>query len=244
MDPGQPAKKQRSALFYVLLGCGGLALLIVIGFVVMGLLAARAVKGFADGFTDPAAKKEAVVKMMGAVPQGYTPAITLDIFMVHMAVLVDAPAPLDGGLMPEEYDRMFLYMDAPESDKSKPMRAFVDGSENDVGKLRDSNLQIDAKEIIKRGTAKSAGGDVKYVVLRGSVNFSNANAGNGQKHTAEGISTLMHFVCKTSGERTGIWNQKSLGNDDTPIAELKLEGTIADDAEIAKFVQPLNPCGS
>ncbi len=244
MDPGQPAKKQRGALFYVLLGCGGLALLIVIGFVVMGLLAARAVKGFADGFTDPAAKKEAVTQMMGAVPQGYTPAITLNLLMVHMAVLVDAPAPLDGGVMPDEFDRMFLYMDAPESEKSKALRAFVDGTENDVGKLRDSNVNVDAKEILKRGTAKSAGGDVKYVVLRGTVDFSNTNASAGQKHTAEGISTLMHFVCKSAGERTGIWNQKSLGNDETPAAELKLEGTIADDAEIAKFVQPLNPCGS
>ena len=34
MDPNAPVKKQRSPLFYVLIGCGGLMALIVLGFVI------------------------------------------------------------------------------------------------------------------------------------------------------------------------------------------------------------------
>ena len=45
MDPNAPVKKQRSPLFFVALGCGGLMLLIIGGFVVMGIIGAMYAKG-------------------------------------------------------------------------------------------------------------------------------------------------------------------------------------------------------
>ncbi|MBX7099572.1 MAG: hypothetical protein K1X89_17785 [Myxococcaceae bacterium] len=236
-NPQAPVqKKGLSPIVWVLLGCGGLALLIFLGFFIAGALLVRQVKNMADGITDPAAKEANVKGMLGTVPQGYYPAITFSLPMVmDMAMLTDVPFNMDGG--PNDFQHAFLYFRVISTDETKKVRDFFDGKTQSTDTLRKSGIQVDAKDILKRGTVKTAAGlTVKYVATRGGV--SAANSANADKAQLEGLNTLLSFECPgDTALRIGTWTEK----EETPHVDLT--GTVADESQITTFVGPLTPCG-
>jgi hypothetical protein len=239
MDPNAPVTKQRSPLFYIAIGCGGLLALMVIGFVVMGLLAVRAVKGMADDVVDPTKKAANVAKMLGTAPAGYYPVMTFSVpLLMEMAVLGDQPPPEDGGFA--DFDKGFMYFRVIANDQSNKAKDFFDGKSDDTHALKSSGINVEAKDVLKRGTVKTGSGTVvKYVATRGTADTQ----GQGRRNGKAGLNTLMYFECPgDTAVRMGVWMMK----DPDPSADadkLELSGTVADEAQMNGFLNPLTPCG-
>ena len=239
MDPNAPIKKQRSPLFYVAIGCGGLMALIFVVFAIGGLLVVRAGKGLVDGMTDPTQKAANVQKMLGTAPIGYFPMMTLSIpLMMDMALLGDKEPLADGGFT--DFDRGFMYFRVIANEQSNRAKDFFDGKDNDTSALKGSGVNVDAKDILRRGALKTASGTtVKYVATRGTMDTQ----GQRQHESKSGLNTVMYFECPgDTAVRLGVWMMKD-ADPDLATEQLKLEGTVADEGQIAGFIKPLTPCG-
>ncbi len=239
MDPNAPPKKQRSPLFYVAIGCGGLMALILIGFAVAGLLLVRAGKGFVDGMTDPTQKAANVQKMLGVAPVGYFPIMTLSIpLMMDIALLGDQEPLPDGGTA--DFDRGFMYFRVIANEQSNRAKDFFDGKDSDTSALKGSGVNVDAKDILRRGALKTANGtSVKYVATRGTMDTQ----GQHKQESKPGLNTVMFFECPgDTAVRLGVWMMKD-PDPELPVNQLQLEGTVADESQIAGFIKPLTPCG-
>ncbi len=239
MDPNAPVKKQRSPLFYIAIGCGGLLTLMFIAAVVGGLLLARGVKNMAEDITDPSKKAANVQKMLGGTPPGYYPVLTFSIpMMMEMALLGDKPAPEDGGFA--DFERGFMYFRVIATEQTNHAQDFFDGKTSDTSALRGSGVNVDAKDVIKRGATKTGNGTVvKYVATRGTMEMQ----GQGRHQGKPGLNTLMYFVCPgDTAVRIGAWMMPD-PSPETPADKLPLAGTVADEDEQTKFLAPLTPCG-
>ncbi len=242
MDPNAPVKKQRSPLFYVLIGCGGLMLLIFIGFMLVAAVLYKGAKDIAGGMTDPNQKAANVKKMLGDPPPGYHPMVTMSVpLFMDMALLGDKPMLADGGF-PDDIDRQFMYFRVIATDQTTKAKDFFNGKDDDTSALRGSGINVDAKDILRRGALKTgAGGAVKYVATRGTME-SNAGGQRGRGETIAGLNTLMSFECVgDTALRLGVWMMHD-PNPGAGASELQLAGTVADEGEIAAFIKPLNPC--
>ena len=94
--------------------------------------------------------------------------------------------------------------------------------------------------MIKRGATKTGNGVVvKYVATRGTMEMQ----GQGKHQGKPGINTLMYFVCTNdTAIRIGVWMMPD-PSPELPVDKLALEGTVADEDAITRFLQPLTPCG-
>ena len=239
MDPNAPVKKPRSPLFYVAIGCGGLMVLILIGVLVLAGAVMKFGKGVVDDNTDPARRLANVNKMLGATPEGYYPVMVLSIpFMMDMTVLGDHPPLEDGGVA--DFDKGFMYFRVISNEKSNTAKDFFNGDSKDTSALKGSSINVDVEDVLKRGTVKTAGGTaVQYVATRGTMETQ----GHGKHEGKVGLNTLMYFQCPADTMvRMGVWTMK---DPDPGVAAQKLElaGTVADEAEVVKFIAPLAPCG-
>lgn len=238
MDPNAPVKKQRSPLFYVAIGCGGLMALILVGFAIAGLLLVRAGKGFVDGMTDPTQKAANVQKMLGTAPVGYYPVVTMSVpLFMDMALLGDREPLADGGI--PDFDKGFMYFRIIANEQSNKAKDFFDGKDSDTSALKGSGVNVDAKDILRRGVLKTGNGTtVKYVATRGTMDTQ----GQRQQEAKSGLNTVMYFECPgDTAVRMGVWMMKDL-DPDLPTDQLQLEGTVADEGQIVGFIKPLTPC--
>ncbi|MFT3709593.1 MAG: hypothetical protein QM817_18345 [Archangium sp.] len=232
------APKQRSPLFYILIGCGGLAGLICLGGAVVFMGIAKVGKDFGDGLTDPAKKKENAIKQLGGIPEGYEVVASFNMFVMQMTMMTDAPAKPDGGfdLSPESHT--FMFFDVMANENNKGSRDFLMGKETDSKALARSGINIDQKNVIKRGQLSVDGRKVYWVASRGRVNTGQQGADN----DAESLNTAILFDCPGDQLRVGIWSQQDPDPAKT-VDELPLAGTVADEGELVRFLKPMNPCG-
>jgi len=241
MEPSPQAvqKPQRSPWLYVLLGCGGFALLSCLG---VGAFFAFVYKKGADmvaGVTDPKQREDNARKMLGSIPEGYYPAASLSFFgMVDMALLVDSPPLSDGGFdLTRDEGREFIYYRVMASEQNKASKAFFTSDTTDTSALARQNIRIDASAIAKRGSFTLETRKFYYVASRGSVAF-----GNGQQAQRQGLNTAVLFDCPGEQLHVGVWTQRD-PDPSKSVQELDLTGTVADEAELKKFLSPIDPCG-
>jgi hypothetical protein len=216
---------------YVLLGCGGLALLMCLGFGVFFVFVAKKGSDFAAGMTDPAVKEENARKQLGGVPQGYTVVASVSVFgLMDTTVLADKTVG-DGGVADDA--RLFQYFHVIGNEKNKQTKAFFKG-ESDTQSLRQANISLRPEDILKRGQLTVDGRKLYYVASRGEMNLGGApNAG---------LHNAVLFDCPGDALWMGVWTQP----DPDPAAKsdaLELAGTVADEAELARFLKPIEPCG-
>lgn len=228
-----PAPKQRSPWFYVLLGCGGLAALMCLGFTIFFLFIGKQVSNMAEGVTDPKEREKNARKQLGGLPEGYTVVASLSVFgMMDMTFLTDAPPLADGGV--DMGPHTFNYFRVFANENNKKTKDFFTGKETSAESLRQGGINLDVKDIAKRGQVTIDGRKVYYVVGRGTLNTGQSGA--------EGLLNSVMFDCPGDALYLGVWGQA----DPEPgkkIEELELGGTVADEAELAKFLKPINPCG-
>lgn len=230
-------KPQRSPWFYVLLGCGGLAGLICLGgaLVVGGIV--KMGKDIADGVVNPEERQLNAKKQLGSIPAGYTVVASLKIpLLMQTTVLTDRPALPDGGFGTIENAHTFSYFKVIANENTRRAKDFFSGKDTDPQTLAQSGINLDAKDLVKRGQLTVDGRKFAWVASRGRVD-------TGGEGTAEGLNNAILFECPGEDElQVGVWSQRDPAPEKAP-EELELAGTVADEAELARFLKQMNPCG-
>lgn len=245
-----PPKPPRSKLLYVAAGvggCGGLLLLLVVVVIAgVGLAMASLKKGMAEvqTETDPAEVAATATKMLGALPPGYV-----------AGRICRIPQELDLAMLgPSSGDRprLFMFVRVPAGVRAERARAFFEAPGGDPALLEGTALEAASEEVVARGrVTTAAGAGVKYVAFRGTANvealhgahFGRLNS-DGTPNRDQAINTLMYFECPGDGAlRLGVWIEED-PSQALPAVDLKLAGTVADDAEVSTLVAPLAPCAN
>jgi hypothetical protein len=229
-----PAARQRSPWFYVLLGCGGLAGLMCLGGAIAVLFVGKQVKNMSDGVTDPDARAKNALEQLGALPEGYTVAASMSLFgALKLSVLTDQPLLPDGGVPAD--GRVFAFYRIMANEQNRASKDFFTGKSQDDSALKQGGVKIDQGSIVKRGELSVDGRRLYYVVARGRLDV----AGSGP---ADRLNNTVLFDCPDEALRVGVWSQ--LDPDPAKAGDaLDLAGTVADEAQLARFIKPVNPCG-
>lgn len=229
-----PVPRQRSPWFYVLLGCGGLAGLMCLGLGGSGLYCAKQVSDMNQGVVDPRERQRNAVEQLGAVPEGYSVVASVSVFgVMKQTLLTDQPLLADGGV--PAGGRQFTYLRLMANESNKRSKAFLDGSDPTGAQLGQGGLRFDPASVVKRGQLLVDGRKLFYVVSR----LKEAGV---QGVSVQPFATIVYFECPDEALRVGYWTQQ----DPDPAASpesLKLDGTVADEAELARFLKSVNPCG-
>ncbi len=229
------APKQRSPWLYVLLGCGGLAGLICLGSMVFLFVVGKAVKDVGEGVTDPEERQKNALKQLGAIPEGYTVVASLSVFVMQTTILTDREMLADGGFVLGD-GHTFSYFRVMANENNKKARDFLQGKDTDPRALSQNGINIDAKDIVKRGQLTIDGRKFSYVASRGQLDA------NGRGAPEPGLNNAILFECPGEQLQVGVWSQLDPAPEKN-AEELDLAGTVADEAELAKFLKPMNPCG-
>lgn len=235
METPSAAPKQRSPWLYVLLGCGGLAGLICLGTMIVVGLGVKAVKDVGDGVTDPAERQKNALKQLGALPEGYSVVASLNVFFMQTTILTDREMLPDGGFVLGD-GHTFTYFRVMANENNKKARDFLTGKETDAQALSQSGINIDAKDIVKRGQLTIDGRKLAYVASRGRLDP------NGKGNSEPGLNNAILFECPGDALQVGVWTQRD-PSPEKSAEELDLAGTVADEAELVRFLKPMNPCG-
>lgn len=230
------AGKQRSPWLYVLLGCGGLAALICLGSMIFVFFVGKTFKDVGEGLTDPAEMNKNAIEQLGALPEGYTVVASLDMYFAKTTMLTDGEVLPDGGFVLGE-GHTFAYFRVMANENNKKAKGFLQGKETDPEALRQSGIQIDEANIVKRGQLAVDGRKVFYVAWRGTQ-----GGGRGAPAAQSALSNAILFDCPGDQLQAGVWTQADPAPDKN-AEELDLANTVADEAQLVKFLKPMNPCG-
>jgi len=229
-----PVPRQRSPWFYVLLGCGGLAGLMCLGLGGSGLYCAKQVSDINQGVTDPRERQKNAEEQLGAVPEGYQVVASVSVLgMMKQTLLTDQPMLPDGGVPPG--GRQFTYLRLMANEGNRRSKAFLDGTDPDGKQLGQGGLRFDPGAVVKRGQLLLGGRKLFYVVSR----LTDPGV---QGVALQPFASIVYFDCPDEALRVGYWTQQDPAPDQKPEA-LNLAGTVADEAQLAKFLQGINPCG-
>ncbi|HEV7516469.1 MAG TPA: hypothetical protein VGR07_09235 [Thermoanaerobaculia bacterium] len=246
MDPNRPAPpKKTSPWNYIGCGCGLLVALILVSVVALTFISYRKLKEAEQSFKDPV-KREARTRQIlhyEQLPAGYYPMGALSFpFVMDMAILSDQEPPpgVDqkhgGGFK----DHGFIYMVLRDwMGKRDELQAYMEGTGKRPDWMKKSDVDLDAQEVIGRGTVKIDGRTALYVASRGEVQSRN-------HRRSKGLVTLLSIDCPDDKRlRLGIW----FGPDPDagkPIGHLAdradLTGTNADPKEIQEFASHFHLC--
>ena len=189
----------------------------------------KQVKNIAEGVTDPQERQKNAVEQLGALPDGYSVVRSMSVFgALKTTVLTDQPLLGDGGF--PSGGRVFNYLRIMANEQNAQTRAFFDGSDPDGAAIQ-QGIKFDPKAVIKRGQLNVEGRKLFYVVTRGRMEGQDL-----------GLTNAVMFACPDDALRIGLWTQADPSPDVAP-EKLELSGTVADEAQLARFLKPINPCG-
>jgi hypothetical protein len=243
-------KRPRSPWFYALLGCGGLAASICLGFTILFAVCAKKAQSISEGMSDPAAAKIQAVEMLGAIPDGYYAIGSMDMFFVKMAMLADEPPPLDK-TQPFRPKRSFRFVRLMANDNNARVKAFFTEDGKDTTALENSGLNVRPEDIVKRGQLNLEGRKLRFVVARGTISNANFSMGDqraarpppvqGDDEAQSGLHASVLFDCPGDALNIGIW---SMLEEDTSAADagVSFKGTVADESAMAAFLKSMKPC--
>lgn len=233
METPESGPKQRPAWLYVLLGCGGAAgLVCLVGALAMGYCA-KSVNDLNKGVTDPEVRRENALKQLGAIPEGYTVVMSASMFVAQVTVLTDAAMTDDGGFSLEGNTHSFMYQRVMANENNKAIREYLQGKSTDERSALQLNLRVNPDSVVKRGSLTIDGRKFSYIASRGS-------AETGEQQPV--LNNTVLFECVGDVLHVGVWTQTDPAPDKSNEA-LELAGTVADEAELARFLKPMNPCG-
>jgi len=238
---GRPQKKPTSPWVYVGCGCGVAVLL------ALGALTSLTYWGYQKGkeiertFKDPKARAEKTREVLPyrELPAGYHPVGAFSIpFLMDVAILGDREPQAGESRHGSFNERGFVYMNMRHlRDNKEKMKRFLRGEAPapEDSPWRQSDVNFDPKENIRRGTVTVGGRQVLFNASRGEVNHRGRTDENG-------IVTMVMPECASDRLRFGIW----FGPDpaaDKPVKEADYTGTAADPAAIADFLGHFELCG-
>lgn len=242
MDPNRPPRQKTSPWMYIGCGCGLLVALVLAGIVTLTVFGYKKGKDFEESFKDPvkrAAKTREILRY-DKLPEGYYPMGAFSVPMtMDMAMLTDhEPEPGEGGKGSSEFhERGFIYMVFRSwlGKNPKELRNYLDGKGPRPKWMNNSDVDLEDREILKRGHVDVRGQDILYVASRSDADHP------GKKH-GKGLVTFLSIECPNdSRQHLGLW----IGPDPAPgqpADTLDLAGTNADPEAIKEFAGHFRFC--
>jgi len=237
----QAAPKQRSPWFFVLLGCGGFALLSCLGiFGVMGFGFLKARDAVA-GLVDREKATERATQMLGRLPEGYVAVGAMGMFGLEMTQLIKGTALADGGF--EDIEREFMAITTPAAENTKDTKAYFKAPAGE--EVVNSDTSMRAKDIIKRGNFTIDSQKMYYIVSRGELDMPNMqhNGVGGRAAGGPRLNTAVLFDCPDEKLHMGVWSMPDPAPD-LPSKSVDLVGTVGDEAQLVPFLKQMTPCGA
>jgi hypothetical protein len=243
MDPyGNPQPKKTSPWVYVGLGCGAIVLLGLIAISGFTYLVYRQGKEMAKSFTDPKAREAKTREVLPytALPAGYYPGGAMSIpFLMEFAVLTDREPTNGQGPDQGNFDqRSFIFMNMRHlRDNREKMERYLRGEAPapEDSAWNKSNVNFDAKKVIRRGQVEVGGQTVLYQASQGEITHKQGGVSTEQKK--EGIVTMVLPECADDRLRFGIW----MGPPPAGAAD-DYTGTPADPAALQEFLEHFRLC--
>jgi hypothetical protein len=241
MDPNRPPRQKTSPWLYIGCGCGLLVALVLAGIVGLTVLGYKKGKDVEETFKDPVkrAAKTKEILHYDTLPEGYYPMGGFSVPMtMDMAMLTDhEPTPGEGGRGSSEFrDHGFVYTVFRSwlSKNRNELRDYMNGKGPRPKWMNRSDVDLEDREILKRGHVDANGQDILYVATR-------TNAEHHGRHK-NGLVTFLAIECPNDNrQRFGLW----LGPDPgpgQPTDTLELAGTNADPEAIKEFAGHFRFC--
>jgi hypothetical protein len=238
MSESAPAR-QRSPWFYVLLGCGGLALAMVAACLASGAFMFNSGKNMVAGVSDPEIMKKNALEQLGAIPEGYRvlASVVVPFGVAQSTMLTDQAAGEDdaGGAVTLTATGHLFMLKSQLMDKGQ-FAAVVDyftGKSPDSTAMQMTGIGIDEKNVLKRSELAFNGKKAHLLVVRGGL---------GEQEPHKGLHAVLLFDCPDDRFHLATWMQRDPAPD-KKNDELDLSGTVADEAQLARFLKPLRVCG-
>jgi hypothetical protein len=234
-------KKRTSPWVYVGVGCLVAVLAIVAVIVAIGAWGFTQVRQMQRTMEDPVTRTAAAVETLGgtALPEGYHAMVALSVpfGVMETTMLTDREPDADGRLR-RFGEHGFVYFETMSvRDQAQKMRDFFAGTSDNPDEIfGDTSIRVNDREFIARGTIDAATGTLRWATYRGQVAVQN------QRDVAGGLTAMVMFECAGAERlRMGIWFGPDQ-NPDTPVDQADFTGTVADPAEIQRFMANFNVC--
>lgn len=241
-------KRSTSPWVWVAVGCGGFVLLAGIAVVGLGLWGYKAAKQLETEMKDPASREAKVLEVLGAerLPEGYYPMVgfSVPLGLMDTAILSDREphfdqAEKDRDLAPDAFgERGFIYvMMIRTKGEEQELEDFFSGKTDDTRALRKAGINVSRGEILRRGKLEVPRGSVRYLAQRSNVGF------NAMSSSGDSLTSILLIDCEQDSKfRFGIWFAPDPAPR-TPVAELDVSGSPADEVALSAFLGHFRFCG-
>ncbi len=244
MDPyGNPQPKKTSPWVYLGVGCGVAVLLGLIAISGFTYLVYRKGKEMTESFKDPKAREAKTREVLPytELPAGYYPGGAMSIpFLMDFAVFTDREPTSGQGPDQGNFDeRSFIFMNMRHlRDNREKMERYLRGEAPapEDSAWSKSNVNFDAKKVIRRGQVEVGGQTVLYQASQGEITHKGAETGGiSVEQKKDGIVTMVLPECADDRLRFGIWMGPPPAGDD-------YTGTPADPAALQEFLGHFRLC--
>jgi hypothetical protein len=189
---------------------------------------------------DPGARTELAAEMLATdeIPEGYNAVVALSIPFLMETVVLSDKEPDENGRIVGFGERGFIFFKALSiGEQEQELRDFFEGRTEDSELLEQTtSVRVNAEEFVGRGVIEEDERTLRWVSYRGEISSPGSN------QFGEGLTSMVMFECPGKDRvRMGIW----FGPDpdpETPAESASLAGSVADEAEIQRFMRPFDVC--
>lgn len=159
----------------------------------------------------------------------------------EIRIEVEAEDPTEGELVAAaDGEHVFIFFEflagaqaAMSQEDRRIVTDFFTGTRDDLEALEDNGVQVDLREVLRRGSLSAAGADLRYVVGIGDLD---------EMRRREELLALFLAECPQDQRmRIAIWSgpfPETVGPEDAPV----LAGTVGDEAEMLPFLSYFDFC--
>lgn len=232
-------KRSTSPWVFIGVGCLLAVFLVVAVIVAIGAWGFSQVRQLQRTIEDPEARAELAQDMLAAdkLPDGYNAMVALSIpFLMETVIITDAE-PDENGRIGRFGESGFIYLKTLSvGDQEQELRDFFEGKTDESQILEQTSIRVDAREFVGRGTIEEDNRTLRWVAYRGEID------NRSRQDFGEALNAMIMVECPGAERvRMGIW----FGPDpdpDTPADEADFTGTVADEAEIQRFMSNFDVC--